>query len=179
MFAHVFSVGCLHPCLYSTPPSPVYRGTFSTTARGGVCVSVCQTLLSSSPATHIRGWQDSGGTIFNLQHELFPRRRAEKRGGRGEKGERAHGRKICSITSQKYKQKSSETEDKNIKKREREKKQILFFLPALSALFPRPEFCYIQPYICSPRLRRGCFLDSSRNLPSLPSFPLPSTQLAN
>lgn len=63
--------------------------------------------------------------------------------------------------------------------REHKKKlQILFFLPTLSALFPRPEFCYIQSYICSPRLRRGCSWQLVKP-PESPSLPLPSTQPAN
>lgn len=34
--------------------------------------------------------------------------------------------------------------------------QIIYSSTRSRALFPRPGFCYIQPYICSPRLRRGC-----------------------
>lgn len=72
-----------------------------------------------------------------------------------EKGVLAHGR---GIFNKKKTPKNKWGEERKIKQhREHKKKlQILFFLPTLSALFPRPEFCYIQSYICSPRLRRGC-----------------------
>lgn len=56
------------------------------------------------------------------------------------------------IQTSERKEESSETE--NVEKKK--KADAIIFVSSHSELFPRPEFCYIKPYICSPRLRRGC-----------------------
>lgn len=104
--------------------------------------------------------------IYNFQHKAW---RSENE---CEGTERAHSRGQCDWQTR-------ETGRRRDRALKNPAEDIIFFLSlSLSLLFPRPEFCYIQSYICSPRLHRS----SSWQLvkpPESPSLLLPCTQPAN
>lgn len=147
--------------------------------KSGLCISslVSTSLLLWLPVAQMNGWQDSSDTIFNFQHQVFPRCTEKVRGSVRERWTSTWEWNLL-YNKQKHKQRKKNQASRREHKGREKKLQILFFLPTLSALFPRPEFCYIQPYICSPRLRRGCSWQLVKP-PESPSLPLSSTQLAN
>ena len=126
---------CTHPCLYSTPSSPVYRGTFSVFARGEVCESVCLVWGGGNSASQTNSPSPSPRNssprltrqrrhyFYNLISSTSRSRVAERKRGEGkggEKGERAHGRKSA---PQQAKNPNKNQARRNVKKKKKKKKR--------------------------------------------------------